>query len=273
MEQHQYIEEAMVQLEQQFHLRITVIDRDGLFNYKQKSEVFRQARHSHQTNPSCRFGFCEKCVANCRHRINQMFLHAPTPCYSVCWKGIGQIAVPLCHMKFSYGILYAGNFRDPGTAPPEGLPEKFYEAYSQLPEASPETIRKLIPVLHIFARGIITYLKEENIVNDEYDFRVSRIYSFLQENKCRNIGLPDIAGYLHLSESYTSFFIKQISGQTFSQLLRAVRIDHVKNLLITTDDSLHAIAEQCGFSNEFHLSKVFKETTGVSPSAFRKLRK
>lgn len=273
MNPYQYVEEAMKLLEQQFHLRITVIDRDGLFNYKQKSEVFTATRHSHQTNPACRIGFCEKCISNCRYRLNQQFLDNPKPCYSVCWKGIGQIAVPLYYGDFSYGILYAGNFRDSSAELPHGLPSEFYEEYKKLPPVRPETIENLISVFHLFANGMITYLHDENIVNNDYDFRISKIYSFLQENKCRNIGLPDIAEHLQLSESYTSSFIKQISGHSFSYLLRSIRIDYAKNLLITTDSNLHAIAKQCGFANEFHFSKVFKETTGLTPSAFRKFNK
>lgn len=266
-----YVENAMVQLEQELHLRITVIDRDGIFNYKQKSEVFQHARHTHQTHPCCRWGFCDACVAHCRHRINQHLLDEPVPYYSVCWKGIGQIAVPLRQLNFNYGILYAGNFRAKDAVVPEGLPPEFYEAFNVLPEADDAKIGKLLPVLHLFALGLITYLREENIVNDEYDFRVRKIFTFLEQNLCRNIGLPDMARFLHLSEPYASLLIKQITGYTFSQLLRSFRITHAKKLLITTEENLRSIALQCGFSNEFHLSKVFKETTGLSPSVFRKL--
>lgn len=266
-----YVEEAMTQLERELHLRITVIDRDGIFNYKQKSEVFTSARHTHQTHPSCRFGFCDACVAHCRHRINRHLLDEPVPYYSVCWKGIGQIAVPLRHLNFNYGILYAGNFRAKGVAVPEGLAPEFYASYEALPEADEEKIARLIPVLHLFASGLITYLREENIVNDEYDFRVRKIYNFLEQNLSRNIGLPDMARFLHLSEPYASLLIKRVTGYTFSHLLRSFRITHARKLLITTEENLHNIALQCGFSSEFHLSKVFKEATGLSPSVFRKL--
>ncbi len=273
MEQREYVENALAQLEKHLKLRLTVIDWNGLFNYKQKSEVFIATRRSHQINPSCKIGFCDTCIKNCRFRINQLCQNTPQACYSVCWKGIGQIAVPLRYMNFHYGILYAGNFRDPSVTPPDGLPANFYRAYETLPFSSKKTLDQLMGVLDLFAQGMIHYLRNENILNDEYDFRVGRIYSFIEENRHRSIGLPDIAEYLQLSESYASLFITRSTGQSFSQLLRRKRIDSAKKLLVTTEENLHGIALKCGFSSEFHLSKVFKEITGISPSEFRCVNK
>jgi len=44
-------------------------------------------------------------------------------------------------------------------------------------------------------------------------------------------------------------------------------------MLFATDANLNTIAGKCGFANEFHLSKVFKQLTGESPSEYRKKQK
>ena len=258
-------------LEKLLRLRITVIDRDGLFNYKQKNAVFIRTRRSHQTMDVCRIGFCDRCRANCRYALNQLCLDEPAPHYSVCWKGVGQIAIPLRHRKFHYGVLYAGCFRDPAVRPPENLPEEFYPAFQELPEVGRERLDEAVPTLHIFAHGLITYLREENILNDNYDFRVRKLHDFLEENCVRQIGLAEVAHVLRLSESYASSFIREQTGHNFSVLLRSIRIDRAKKLLMTTDETLYTVARRCGFSNEFHFSRVFKAATGISPSRFRLL--
>jgi AraC-like DNA-binding protein len=49
--------------------------------------------------------------------------------------------------------------------------------------------------------------------------------------------------------------------------LTTFRINAVKNLL-AKGESIKFIADQTGFCDEFHLSKVFKQVTGSSPSVY-----
>ena len=48
---------------------------------------------------------------------------------------------------------------------------------------------------------------------------------------------------------------------------RALRIDRAKALLLR-GIPLHTIAEELGFSDAFHLSKAFKQVTGLAPRHF-----
>ena len=124
-------------------------------------------------------------------------------------------------------------------------------------------------VLDIFARGLIGYLCEENILKLNYDTRFRRLIEYLENNYAQAISLNDVAELLGLSPAYTSSFIKQMSGCNFSQLLRTIRIERAIKMLISSEKNLRQIAGACGFSIEFHLSKIFKQQTGESPSDFR----
>ena len=57
--------------------------------------------------------------------------------------------------------------------------------------------------------------------------------------------------------------------QAFSALLQERRVEKAKYFLNGTELSLHEIAELCGFSSAFHLSKVFRHLRGIPPSRFR----
>lgn len=50
-------------------------------------------------------------------------------------------------------------------------------------------------------------------------------------------------------------------------------MDRSKYLLMSTTKSISEIAEEMGFSNSFHFSRVFKEVTGTSPSRYRKQKR
>jgi AraC-like DNA-binding protein len=43
-----------------------------------------------------------------------------------------------------------------------------------------------------------------------------------------------------------------------------------KQLLTDGMLTVSAIAEQCGFSSVYHFSRAFKQTTGLSPTAYAK---
>ena len=270
MDPREYVENAIRRLEQCLGLQITIVDHEGWFQTRQKSAVFSEWRKSHGKFPCCAQGFCWDCRKHCRYALNQLCMDEPTPHYTVCWKGIGQIAVPLRRDNFHYGVLFAGNFRQGDAAPPEGLPQGFYKAYAALPRVDHALVASTMPMLSIFARGLLDYLCDENILNFDYDFRVRNLLDYLEERHGAPVTLGDVARQLNLSTAYASSFIKQSMGCSFSQLLRSVRIAHAKKLLTTTEEKLRSIAQACGFSSEFHLSKVFKQQTGESPSDFRR---
>ena len=52
--------------------------------------------------------------------------------------------------------------------------------------------------------------------------------------------------------------------------LNHVRIEHAKELLLTTDEKICNIGQQVGIENTNHFIKLFKEKTGVTPLTFRK---
>ena len=49
-----------------------------------------------------------------------------------------------------------------------------------------------------------------------------------------------------------------------------IRIDKACNLLLHTDTSMDIIAEQCGFTDRYHLTKGFGKIKKTSPAVFRK---
>ncbi len=262
-------EESLCMLEERIGMKITIIDNNGIFNYRQRRAVFSEFRASHKKNAVCRCGFSEKCIAHCRYAMNRKCMGTDSPFFSTCWKGICQIVVPLTFASVHYGMLYAGVFRTSEVSPPEELPSEFLSLYESLPLREETEAEKLFPLLRIYADGIIFYLRRANIVNDSYDLRSAAISDFIHQNLDRSIGLPDLAERLGLSESHTSILVKRLFGRPFSEYLMQRRVERACRYLSSTDLKLDETAKLCGFSSAFHLSKVFKRIKGLPPSRFR----
>lgn len=82
--------------------------------------------------------------------------------------------------------------------------------------------------------------------------------------------LEDLASELHFSKQYICRIIRAQGGKSFSGLLKEYRVSAVKDYLENTALSMEIISELTGFSDAAHLSRVFKEVTGQSPTVYRR---
>lgn len=71
--------------------------------------------------------------------------------------------------------------------------------------------------------------------------------------------------------SYLSDLFSSAENKTIEQYFIELRLDKVKEQLVYTQKSLSSIAFDLGFSSPQHFANQFKQHTGQSPSAFRKL--
>lgn len=61
---------------------------------------------------------------------------------------------------------------------------------------------------------------------------------------------------------------KQQTGRTFIEYLNRWRIEKAQELMLTKRLTLHEVAQQVGYADEFYLSRKFKQVTGMSPTAY-----
>lgn len=273
MDELEYMERSIAVLEKRIGVLITIIDNDGIFRYKMKKCLFTPERASHRKNPVCRSGFCARCIQNCRYEMNKRCLADTEPFLSTCWKGVTQLVVPLEENGIHYGMFYAGAWRSRTAEVPKGLPKEFYRIFAGLPILRKREAESLTALLGIYACGILACLKKNHILNNSADFRELRIMNWINEHTGDAFGLPDLASELRLSVPYTSCIVKKLFGKSFSVLLQERRVEKAKYFLNGTELSLHEIAKLCGFSSEFHLSRVFKQLNGIPPGRYRGKRK
>ena len=99
--------------------------------------------------------------------------------------------------------------------------------------------------------------------------QLSQVLDYIDTYLERNIKLADLAQLLDMSSFHFSRLFKQSIGITPHQYLSQQRVERAKELLNKTDRSIVDIALECGFSSHSHLSKKFRQFTGMTPKAYR----
>ena len=83
------------------------------------------------------------------------------------------------------------------------------------------------------------------------------------------LSVADVARRLATNERYVSQAFNQGAGEKFSDFINRLRIEHAKQKLIVDKDQILDVALSSGFNSKATFNRVFKETTGQTPSAFR----
>jgi AraC family transcriptional regulator len=86
------------------------------------------------------------------------------------------------------------------------------------------------------------------------------------------LGLAALAAESGYSRAHFLRMFRAATGKTPHQMLLEVRIAHARERLETTADSVLDIALACGFSSHSHLTTVFRQLVGVTPSQYRRMK-
>lgn len=73
--------------------------------------------------------------------------------------------------------------------------------------------------------------------------------------------------------TYLSNVFSEVQGTTIAQFVILHKIERIKELIIYDELSISEIAWKMNYSSVAHLSNQFKKMTGLTPSAFKNLRK
>src|SRR5690606_13327648 len=83
------------------------------------------------------------------------------------------------------------------------------------------------------------------------------------------IRLADLARLAGLSESATSHAFKAATGVAPHRWQMQARVRKVQEMMLRDAGSLADIAEAAGFSDQAHLTRVFKSFIGMPPAAWK----
>jgi AraC-like DNA-binding protein len=95
---------------------------------------------------------------------------------------------------------------------------------------------------------------------------------YTEQHRLRLRTLAQIAAECHINNAYLCRLFRRYDNQSPYQYLLWLKMNHAAERLQQSDAPVKHVAEEVGFADPFHFSRVFKSVFGLSPGAFRRLR-
>ena len=103
------------------------------------------------------------------------------------------------------------------------------------------------------------------------DPMLERVMAFIEQNiSDSDVSVGDMAAAAATSRSGLQRKLKQTMGITPQDLLREARIKHAGQLLRQTDKTVSEVAYASGFTDPKYFSRCFKQSTGQSPTEYKR---
>jgi LacI family transcriptional regulator len=102
------------------------------------------------------------------------------------------------------------------------------------------------------------------------DPAIARAVQYIRQAACDGISVSDVVQEVAISRSALERGMRAALGRSPNEEITRVRIERVKELLVSTSEPLKAIAWQTGFQTPQYLVQVFRRQVGMTPGAFRR---
>jgi YesN/AraC family two-component response regulator len=141
--------------------------------------------------------------------------------------------------------------------------------YTEKQEGFLECIRCLVVQMFIL---IMRRIGGEKKAQNESAI-VREIVRYIAGHYAEPISLSELAAKYNYSLSHISKKFAKETGCGFTQYLQRIRIEQSCRLLETGDYFINEVADLVGYGNAKSFNKVFKETLGITPQEFKRLKK
>ena len=99
--------------------------------------------------------------------------------------------------------------------------------------------------------------------------RLEPVFSFLESDFSRHVGVSEAARRCAMSCSHFMFLFKRVTGQSFIAYANNFRVAKAQELLRTTEKSISDISQDTGFCDQSHFGSTFRRLVGMTPRAYR----
>ena len=107
----------------------------------------------------------------------------------------------------------------------------------------------------------------------DYKEQIYRLRRSLISQPQKERDMDSVSRDIGISRSHLQRLYKQLFGVTVKDDIISARIKRAMQLLTNTDMRIQEIAEQCGYNNESHFMRQFKEKCGMTAIQYRKQNK
>lgn len=110
-------------------------------------------------------------------------------------------------------------------------------------------------------------VKENNL--QSHSLPIRKVITYIRTDLTADLSLKSMAEQLSVNASYLSSLFKKEMGIPLTEYVNTCRIRHAQMLLLNTDLPTKSIALQCGISDMYYFSRMFKRIAGMTPKTYR----
>ena len=118
--------------------------------------------------------------------------------------------------------------------------------------------------------GLFDQAGKELLNAPTMESKAQSIVRFIQEHYHENISAAELASHFGLSANYISNLLKSTLGIRYNDYVTQLRLNHAKELLVSTHLSIKDVTAACGYYSQSHFTKLFIDHVGCTPVEYRK---
>jgi AraC-like DNA-binding protein len=103
-------------------------------------------------------------------------------------------------------------------------------------------------------------------------WQARRIHEYIEAHLGQRILVSDLSGVIQRTEAHFSRAFKRTFGRSPHAYLMSRRLEWAAQLMLSGNSPLCEIALRCGFTDQAHLCKQFRQHKGTTPAAWRRAR-
>ena len=135
-------------------------------------------------------------------------------------------------------------------------------------------VQEYTPVRQCFRMPPAPWLSPSKISKKQIGFllpwQVIQINNYIDANMAARIRVCDLAKICRLSTNYFGQVFVNTFGYSPHAYLMQRRLDRVQHILRSSDHSLSDVALECGFADQPHLTRLFRQHIGMTPGEWRR---
>ena len=131
----------------------------------------------------------------------------------------------------------------------------------QLPTTEIPTVRNSIP-----------YSEVAHVQSGLAPWQIHKVSTHIVSNLGRTITNQELATVAGISIFHFARVFRRSFGDSPRRYILRRKIERAQGLMLTTADSLADVALDCGFGDQAHFGRLFRELIGESPGAWRRAR-
>ena len=130
-----------------------------------------------------------------------------------------------------------------------------------------------VQLIHLYITYIVLVIvcaaEESERFESTGNRHVRSALHWIQQHYMSNLNTAEIAEHVGIHPGHLHRLFYAELGIHIRDYILQRRMEHVRFLLVHTDFPVSEIAQLAGISSQHYLSRMFKKTTGMTPSAFR----